>query len=133
SIYRHWRKGATGPTYRIQEFERASVLPRQTLAQSPQRTQRNTTILPSCPLWPLCEVFDRRLARDFAHRFFEQLLSRRNLMPGRCARWVWQRNQIECMFGTARTKLSTDYLLQLFALDELRDRQTTDRNDQARL
>ena len=46
---------------------------------------------------------------------------------------MWQRNQIEIMFGTVRTKLSSDYLLQLFALDELRDRQTSDRNDQTRL
>jgi hypothetical protein len=46
---------------------------------------------------------------------------------------MWQRDNIKCVAGPVHLKLSANYLLELCALDELRNRETADRNDQSRL
>jgi hypothetical protein len=72
------------------------------------------------------------MAGDLAHRFFEKLLSRRNFVPGRRTGRMRQRNQIEDVTGAARAKPSADHLFQFRAFNELRDGESSDRNDQAR-
>src|SRR5258708_24202494 len=70
------------------------------------------------------------MARDFAHRFFQQLLSRRNFGPRRSAGRMRQRNEIKALSGAMRAKLATDNLLQLCEFDKLRDRESANRNDE---
>src|SRR5207253_8630240 len=59
----------------------------------------------------LCQMLDRRMARDFVHRFRQQLFPRWNFMPGRSARGMGQRNKIEDVFGATSAKLAADHLL----------------------
>jgi len=73
------------------------------------------------------------MARDFAHRFSQQLFSRRNLMPGRSSGGMRQRDKIESVFGAAGAKLAANHVFQFCALNKLRDGQSPDRDNQSRL
>ena len=54
-------------------------------------------------------------------------------MPGRCTRWMRQRNEIESCSGPLDAKTATDNLIKFSDRNELRDGQFPDRNDEARL
>ena len=79
------------------------------------------------------KINNRRMTRDSAHRPFEKLFSRRNLVPWRSAGRMRQWNQIKPVIRAARPEFSADHLLELLALDELRDGEPSDRNYQTRL
>jgi hypothetical protein len=73
------------------------------------------------------------MLRNFAQRFFEQLFARRKFVPGRCARWMRQRDKIDISFSTLDLKLASDDLIEFFERNELRDREAADRNQETRL
>ena len=79
------------------------------------------------------KINNRRMTRDSAHRPFEKLFSRRNLVPWRSAGRMRQWNQIKPVIRAARPEFSANHSFQLFALDELRDGESSDRNYQTRL
>src|SRR6516162_2768212 len=73
------------------------------------------------------------MARDQFERTLGQCVSRRNLMPGRCAGRVRQRNQVETVAGVRAAKFAANYVFQFCTVDKLRDRQSADRNNETRL
>lgn len=79
------------------------------------------------------KINNRRMTRDSAHRPFEKLFSRRNLVPWRSAGRMRQWNQIKPVIRAARPEFSSNHSFQVFALDELRDGESSDRNYQTRL
>ena len=66
-------------------------------------------------------------------RFTEEIAPRWNAMPGRCTRWMRQRNEIELFSGPLDAKTATNNLIKFSDRNELRDRQFPDRNDEPRL
>jgi hypothetical protein len=73
------------------------------------------------------------MAGDFPQRYFEQFFSWRDLVPGRRAGWMRERNQIENMSSPVDAKFAPDHFFQLPAMDKLRDGQTADRNYETRI
>ena len=65
--------------------------------------------------------------------FTEERAPRRDAMPGRCTRWMWQRNEIELFSGPLNAKTAANNLIKLSGRKELRDRQFPDRDDEPRL
>src|SRR5215510_13865504 len=72
------------------------------------------------------------MARDQFERSPQQLFARRNLVPGRRARWMRKGNQVERMPCALNTKFAADHFLQFRAIDELGDSQPTNRNNETR-
>src|SRR5438093_2154778 len=75
---------------------------------------------------------NRGVHGDFAHRTFSQLLARWNLGPGRGARRMRQRDQIESMLCAFNAEFAADDFVQGGAIDEPRDGETTDRDYETR-
>jgi len=69
---------------------------------------------------------------DFAQRFGQERPAGWDLVPGRCAGWMRQRDQIHILPRTTDVKRAADDVFQFGALDELSDGQASDRNDQTR-
>jgi len=72
------------------------------------------------------------MTRNQFQRASEQFFSGGNLVPGRGAGGMRKRNHVEAMPGTLGAKPAADHFFQLRTIDELRDSQSTDRNDEAR-
>lgn len=70
--------------------------------------------------------------RNQFERALGQSVTGWNLVPGRCARGMRQRNQVEAMSRTCDSEFSPNYVFQLCAIDKLDNGQSTDRNDQTR-
>src|SRR5262249_1456120 len=62
-----------------------------------------------------------------------QCVSRRNLMPGRCAGRMRQWNHVETVASMHAAKFAANYVFQFCTVDKLRDRQSADRNNETRL
>ena len=77
--------------------------------------------------WP-----NRSMPRDQLERAFGQLATRRNFVPGRCARGMRQRNQVETVLRSYDAEFLPNHLLQPYTIDKLRNRQSANRNNETR-
>ena len=73
------------------------------------------------------------MPRDHFELALSQCFAGRNFVPGRCAGRMWQWNQVELTACMENAEFAADYAFQFNAVDKLRDRQSTDGNDKARL
>jgi hypothetical protein len=72
------------------------------------------------------------MPRDFAQRALSQLATGRDFMPRRCAGGMREWDKIKFVTGALNAELAPDHLFQVFAIDELANRQSAHWNDQAR-
>ncbi len=61
------------------------------------------------------------MARDFAHRFYEQFFSGRKFVPGRCAGGVGKRDKIDNRSSASDLKFTPNDFVEFFERDELRN------------
>lgn len=69
------------------------------------------------------------MTRDELEGALEQFLPGRNLVPGRHAGRMRQRDEIERVSGAFDSKFAANHPFQIRAIDELSDGQSADRND----
>ena len=74
----------------------------------------------------------RRMLRDKGESSRKQVAAGWNAVPGRSARRVRQRDQIEAMPGTPDFEAAADDRVELRDRNKLRDRKFADRDDQMR-
>ena len=114
----------TNPTCRSREFQRELGRPWRIRTKASGRLRSIASI---------SKIDHRRMTRDFAHRHFEKLFSRRNLVPWRRTGRMRQWNQIKNVVHATSAKFLANHFLQPLASDELRDCQSADRDNQTRL
>jgi hypothetical protein len=73
------------------------------------------------------------MPNDQRKSLLEQFPPGRDAMPGRRARRMRQRNEIELFSGTLDAKTATNDLIQPGERDKLRDGQFSDRDDKPRV
>src|SRR4029077_15399569 len=81
----------------------------------------------------LIQLMDCRVSRNQFERALGECFAGWDFVPGRRAGRMRQGNQVEAVVRMDNAKFAANYVFQFCAVDELHDRQSTDRNNETRL